>query len=269
MIFKKKKPTTPTIRNLIQLQNKTLAKKPIYKNLLKKKKKSIGKNNTGQITMYHRGGGVKRQYRKIDFLRKKPSIDIVICIEYDPNRTAHIAVLYNNEEKTYKYIIAPKHLKIGDIVKSGFIANHRLGHSLKISEISIGTFIHNISNRQDGYSIFVRTAGNFAKLIEKNRNSCKIQLSNNKIIRVPSSCRATIGKISNENNNLQTLGKAGRNRWLNKRPIVRGVAMNPIDHPHGGGEGKTSGGRPSVSPWGKLCKKSKKINKYFKNESII
>ena len=268
MIFKKQKPITPSLRNLIQLKYTNLSKKPFYKKLIKIKKKSLGKNNTGQITMYHRGGGVKRKYRKIDFLRSKASTDIVTSIEYDPNRTAHVAVIYNSIKKTYRYIIAPRFLTIGDIIKSGSIAEHKLGHSLELSNIAIGTFIHNISNKKDGKSIYVRTAGNFAKLIEKNIKFCKILLTNSKILKVPSSCRAIIGKISNENNKLKTLGKAGRSRWLNKRPIVRGVAMNPVDHPHGGGEGKTSGGRPSVSPWGKLCKKSKKINKYFKNETI-
>jgi len=230
---------------------------------MKNKKKSLGKNNLGQITMYHRGGGHKRKYRSIDFIRDNDSIDIVTSIEYDPNRTAFIASTYSYEANSYKYILAPKYLKVGDIVKSGSLADLKLGHSLLLSDILVGTYIHNISIRKGAKGVLVRAAGQFALLIEKKQNHSKILLSNGKFIYVFSECRASIGILSNENKDLATLGKAGRSRWLNKRPTVRGVAMNPIDHPHGGGEGKTSGGRTSVTPWGKSCKGGK-TSKSFK-----
>lgn len=268
-IFKKFKPTTPSLRGYIKLKKKNLSLKPLLKQYIKGKFKSSGKNNTGQITMYHKGGGHKNRYRVIDFFRNKDSIGVVTSLEYDPNRTAFIASIYSPNKKRYSYIIAPRNLKVGDIVKSGSISNFKLGHSLLLSSIPVGTYIHNISLIKDGKGIIARAAGQFALLIERNNSYCKLLLSNNKYIYVPSNCRASIGIISNGHHNLTTLGKAGRSRWLNKRPTVRGVAMNPIDHPHGGGEGKTSGGRTSVTPWGKSCKGGKTSNyKPFKHETI-
>lgn len=258
MIFKKIKPTTPSKRSLIQIKNTILFKKPFLKKNIIKTKKSVGKNNLGQITVYHKGGGHKKKYRKIDFLRNDNSIDIVTSIEYDPYRTSFIASLYSLNLKSYRYIIAPKYLKIGDIVKSGNLSDSKLGHSLVLDKILQGTFIHNISIKKNTKGILARAAGNSAILVEKKKKYHKILFLNGKTAYLSSECRATIGIVSNENKRLISLGKAGRNRWLNIRPTVRGVAMNPIDHPHGGGEGKTSGGKPSVTPWGKPYKKKKK-----------
>lgn len=268
-IFKKFKPTTPSLRNYVKLKKKNLNIKPLLKQHIKGKVKSLGKNNTGKITMYHKGGGHKNRYRLIDFFRNKDSIEVVTSLEYDPNRTAFIASTYSKSKNCYSYIIAPRNLKIGDIVKSGSISNYKSGHSLLLSSIPVGTHIHNISLSKEGKGIVARAAGQFALLIEKNNIYCKLLLSNNKYIYASPDCRASIGIVSNGHHNLTTLGKAGRSRWLNKRPTVRGVAMNPIDHPHGGGEGKTSGGRTSVTPWGKSCKGGKTSNyKPFKYEKI-
>lgn len=267
MIFKKIKPTTPSRRSLIQIKNTMLFKKPFLKKNIIKTKKSVGKNNLGQITVYHKGGGHKKKYRKIDFLRNKDSIDIVTSLEYDPYRTSFIVSLYSLNLKTYKYILAPKNIKIGDIVKSGSISELKLGHSLVLDKILQGTFIHNISIKKNTKGILARAAGNSAILVEKKKKYHKILFFNGKTVYLSSDCKATVGIVSNENKKLITLAKAGRKRWLNIRPTVRGVAMNPIDHPHGGGEGKTSGGRPSVTPWGKPCKGTKKT-RFFINKIL-
>lgn len=259
MIFKKFKKTTPSQRNLIKIK-KNFQKFPLLKSKIKGKIVSLGKNSKGQITMYHKGGGHKQKYRQIDFLRKTNSISIVISIEYDPNRSSFIAALYDKFLNSYSYILAPKNLKIGDIVKSGDFLDLKLGNNLSLSNIVVGTFVYNISTNQNQKGIIARSAGTSALLIKKTNKYCKLLLSSNKkFVIVSSKSRASIGKVSNINHILETIGKAGRSRWLNKRPIVRGVAMNPVDHPHGGGEGKTSGGRPSVTPWGKPTKGKNKL----------
>lgn len=255
MIFKKIKPTTPALRNLKKITIKNLNKISLLKKNILNYTRSFGKNNTGKITAYHKGGGHKKKYRKINFLRINNSINIVTSIEYDPYRNAHIASVYNYLENKHEYIISPKNLKIGDILKSGNYADIKIGHSLKVAQIPVGVPIHNISLKEKKPSVVCRSAGTFAKIIKKNIKKTYIRLSNFKSLIVSSECFATIGIVSNENYFLNTVGKAGRSRWLNKRPRVRGVAMNPVDHPHGGGEGKTSGGRMSVSPWGKPCKR--------------
>lgn len=254
MIFKKFKKTTSSQRNLIKLKKK-VQKFPLLKFKTKGKIISLGKNSQGNITMYHKGGGHKRKYRQIDFVRKSNSISIVISIEYDPNRSSFIAALYDKDLKTYSYILAPKNLKIGDIVKSGDFSELKLGNNLLISKILVGSYIYNVSTRQNQRGIIARSAGTSALLIKKTNKYCKLLISSNKkSIVISSKSRASIGMVSNTNHFLETVGKAGRSRWLNRRPFVRGVAMNPIDHPHGGGEGKTSGGKSSVTPWGKSCK---------------
>lgn len=254
MIFKKFKKTTASQRNLVKLK-KSLQKFPLLKFKTKGKTLSLGKNTKGNITMYHRGGGHKKKYRQIDFVRKINSISIVISLEYDPNRSAFIAALYDKNLKKYSYILAPKNLKIGDIVKSGDFSDLKLGNNLPISKIIIGSFLYNISTRQNQRGIIARSAGTSALLIKKTNKYCKLLLSSNKkSLIISSKSRASIGTVSNTNHFLETIGKAGRSRWLNRRPIVRGVAMNPVDHPHGGGEGKTSGGKSAVTPWGKSCK---------------
>lgn len=199
----------------------------------------------------------KKKYRKINFLRNNDSIGIVSSLEYDPGRTAFIASVYDFLNQTFFYIIAPKNLNIGNIVKSGFSAETKVGHALMLRKIPIGSFIHNISLKKNKKAQISRSAGTHSQLIEKTARSCQIILSSGKHKFVSIDGYATIGTVSNEFSFLKNISKAGRNRWLNKRPTVRGVAMNPIDHPHGGGEGKTSGGRSSVTPWGKPTKIAK------------
>lgn len=252
MKFKKKKPTTPSQRHLIQLNTEHLNKKPLLKKKLKKLLNSSGRNNSGKITVRHKGGGHKKKYREINFSRAEITTGITIGIEYDPNRNSYIAAIFDVLKKDFFYITAPKNLKIGDIVKSGANAEPKIGHSLPISDIPIGSYIHNISPRINSPAQISRAAGTFSKIKEKTLEYAKIELSSGEQRLISTKCYATIGIVSNELVFLTKLGKAGRSRWLNKRPTVRGVAMNPIDHPHGGGEGKKSG--KGKTPWGKPTK---------------
>jgi len=253
MVLKKIKPTTSSQRQLKLLNRSELSKTAPFKSETQGYKVSGGKNNLGRITSFHKGGGHKQVYRNIDFYRTNLN-GIVTSIEYDPNRTAHIASIFTKKSKKYSYIIAPKGLKVGDIIKSGENAEIKIGHALLLDKIPLGSFIHNISLIPGKKSQLARAAGNYAQLIQKDQKYAKLKLRSGEQRFVSLNCIATLGTVSNENHNLISLGKAGRSRWLNKRPTVRGVAMNPVDHPHGGGEGKTSGGRPSVTPWGKPTK---------------
>lgn len=257
MKLKTFKPTTPSKRNLIRINTFNLQKKPLIKKNIKRLKKKNGKNFTGRITSYHRGGGHKRQYREIDFNRSVSSTGIVTSLEYDPYRSANIASIYNIFTHMYHYILAPKNLTVGDIVKSGKAASIKAGHSLPLTRIPVGSLIHNVAVKLEKGGQLSRAAGTYTQLLEKTSNTCRLKLSSGKQLYVSADCFATLGIVSNELKFLTTLGKAGRSRWLNKRPTVRGVAMNPVDHPHGGGEGKTSGGRSSVTPWGKSAKGGK------------
>ena len=245
------KAKTPSLRSFVSLNNKLLNKKPLLKLKINGLKNSSGKNFTGKITSYHRGGGHKKKYRQINFERTNTDKGIVVSIEHDPFRNANIAAIYSTIFSNYYYIVAPKNIKIGDIILSGKNVSPKNGNSLQISKIPVGCLLHNISLNLNRKSTISRAAGTFSQLVEKDSTHGKLKLSSGKYLTLPVSCFATIGIVSNELILLTTLGKAGRNRWLNRRPIVRGVAMNPIDHPHGGGEGKTSGGRSSVTPWGK------------------
>ena len=251
------KPVTPSQRNLIRLNNSELRKTPLLKTKVKNLKKSNGRNFTGRITSHHIGGGNKKKYRQLNFNRIKNETGIVTSIEYDPYRSANIASIYNITENNYYYMLAPKNIKIGDIIKSGLQADSKNGHALPISKIPVGTLVHNLSVKTKHKSQVSRAAGTFSQLLEKTSKSGRFKLSSGEQRTVSVDCFATIGIVSNELSFLTTLGKAGRSRWLNKRPTVRGVAMNPVDHPHGGGEGKTSGGRSSVTPWGKPTKGGK------------
>jgi large subunit ribosomal protein L2 len=265
MKLKTKKPTTPSQRHLIQLSINYLSKKPIIKKKFKKLIKSSGRNNSGKITLRHKGGGHKKKYREINFYRTKNSTGITIGIEYDPNRNSNIASIYDISKKDFFYILAPKNLEIGDIIKSGPDSEPKIGHSLPISSIPIGSYIHNISPKYNKPAQISRSAGTFSKVKEKTLEFAKIELSSGEQRLVSPQCYATIGIVSNELSFLTKLGKAGRSRWLNKRPTVRGVAMNPIDHPHGGGEGKKSG--KGKTPWGKYTKKGKTTRSI--NKSVI
>ena len=252
------KPTTSSQRHVIKLNKKNFTKKPLLKTEIKGFKNSSGKNNSGQITVFHKGNGHKKKYRKINFHRTYESTGVICSIEYDPNRSANIASVFDFSDKKFFYIIAPINLKIGNIVKSGIKADSNNGNSLPLSKISIGNLVHNVSTSLNKSAQISRAAGTFSKIEEKSLKYAKLKLTSGKYKLISLKSYATIGIVSNEFSFLTQNGKAGKSRWLNKRPTVRGVAMNPIDHPHGGGEGKKSG--KNVSPWGKPNNKGK-INK--------
>ncbi len=248
-------PTTPgrrgaTVSDFAEL---TPGAKPV-KGLVIPKRKKGGRNNQGVITSRHRGGGHKRHYRLIDFRRNKDDIPAVVnSIQYDPNRSARIALLhYADGEK--RYILAPEGLKVSDKVLSGKDAPAAVGNCLPLTHIPLGLDIHNIEMQPGRGGVLCRAAGMRATLAARDADWAQINLPSGEIRRVPAACRATIGSIGNADHMGIVLGKAGRKRWLGRRPHVRGTAMNPIDHPHGGGEGRTKGGRHPVSPWGKLAK---------------
>jgi large subunit ribosomal protein L2 len=247
----KGKPNLTRIRPMKHLLQEPTKSGPI-KHLLQGLTKSGGRNNTGRTTVFHRGGGHKRRYRQIDFKRYSLS-GHVKAIEYDPNRSAHLARIITSKGKEC-YILAPENLTIGMPIFSGEVADIKVGNSLRVRDIPIGTFLHNIEIKPGKGAQFIRSAGCKGQLLQKTEKYCKVRLPSGENYVIPSSCYATIGTISNSEHQNKVIGKAGRSRWLSRRPVVRGVAMNPIDHPHGGGEGKTSGGRPSVTPWGRPTK---------------
>ena len=268
-MLKNYKPITPSTRQLVSLDNTLLSKEIFYPQLVKGFSRSFGKNNKGRITVKHRGGGHKRLYRKIEFNRNKNIFGKVESIEYDPNRNANIAAISNTNGRQF-YIIAPEKLNIGTFISSGPEAPILPGNALPIGNIPVGSFIHNVSLNINEKAKYARSAGTFAQLLQKfSDGKGKIRLSSGSYKLVSLKAYATIGVVSNSDYKNCNLGKAGRSRWLNRRPKVRGVAKNPVDHPHGGGEGKTSGGRPSVTPFGRITKgkptvKKKKNN--FKNK---
>jgi len=251
MILQKVKPTTSSRRQLIKLNQKSLdlSKTPTLKTKVFGIKNSSGRNHTGKITVFHKGGGVKRKYREINFARFLNSTGIVCSLEHDPFRNAYIAAIFDFINFNFFYILAPQNLKVGHIVRSGLEIEPSLGSSLPISGISIGTPIYNISQKVFQKAQISRSAGTFSIIKEKTEKYALIELSSGKQKYISSKCFASIGEVSKPLHFLTQLGKAGRSRWLNIRPTVRGVAMNPVDHPHGGGEGKKSG--KSMTPWGK------------------
>ncbi len=255
MGIRRYKPTSPGRRaaSVSDFADLTSGAKP-EKSLLRPKKRTGGRNNQGKITARHRGGGHKRQLRQIDFRRNKDGIPAKVdSVQYDPNRSARIALLfYADGEK--RYILAPNGLKPGDTVQSGEASPPSLGNCLPLSKIPLGMDIHNIELQPGRGGVLCRAAGVSAKLAARDADWAQITLPSGEIRRVPSACRATVGEIGNSDHMNVVLGKAGRKRWLGRRPHVRGTAMNPIDHPHGGGEGRTKGGRHPVSPTGKSAK---------------
>lgn len=255
MKLKFSKPTTPSQRHLIKLTRKHLQKNPTIKTEITGLKNLSGRNHSGKITVRRKGGGHKKSYRKINFTRNFQSTGIVIGIEYDPNRNSNIASIYDFTKKKFYYILAPKNLNIGNIVNSGLNAELFTGNSLPIFKIPEGSFIHNISQKESKKAQITRSAGTFSILKEKTPSFAKIKCSSKEEKLIPVNCYATLGILSNELYFLTQKSKAGHSRWLNKRPKVRGVAMNPIDHPNGGGEGKKSG--KGFSPWGKSNKKKR------------
>lgn len=246
----KSKPTSPGRRFRIKISNPELYKGKPFSSLIQKSKKTGGRNNQGRITTRHIGGGHKKRYRIIDFNRDKDNIAArVERLEYDPNRNANIALLlYIDGER--RYIIAPKDLKQGDPVMSGKDSSIAIGNSLPIKNIPIGTQVHCIEMKPGKGAQIARSAGTVAQIVAIEGDYATVKLRSGEMRKIFSACKATIGEVGNSEHNLQSFGKAGAKRWLGVRPTVRGVAMNPIDHPHGGGEGKTSGGRHPVSPWG-------------------
>jgi large subunit ribosomal protein L2 len=250
MAIVKSKPTSPGKRFVVRVVNSELHKGAPHAPLLEKKSKSGGRNNKGRITTRHVGGGHKQHYRVIDFKRDKDSIvGTVERIEYDPNRTANIALIkYTDGER--RYIIAPKNLKTGDKIQSGSDAPISAGNCLPMRDIPLGTLVHCIEMKPGKGAQIARSAGASAQLLAREGRHVTLRLRSGEMRKVPGDCRAVVGEVGNSEHNLRSLGKAGAKRWRGVRPTVRGVAMNPVDHPHGGGEGRTSGGRHPVSPWG-------------------
>jgi large subunit ribosomal protein L2 len=265
MAIKIYKPYTPSTRNKSGLDFSGLSKIEPEKSLLDSNHRAKGRNNQGRITIRHKGGGHKRRYRIIDFRRNKLNSEgKVSTIEYDPNRNANIALIsYLDGEK--RYILHPENLKIGDVIQSGINIELKIGNALPLKEIPLGTEVHNIELIPGKGGQLVRSAGTSAKIIAKENNFVVLRLSSKEIRLFRESCYATIGRVSNSDFYNVSLGKAGRNRWLGKRPSVRGAVMNPVDHPHGGGEGRCPIGRPRpLTPWGKPAlgvKTRKKRNK--------
>ena len=243
-------PTSPAIRFRTTLDKKELSTDRPLKRLTRSKTRISGRNNKGRLTVRHRGGGHKRLYRIIDFIRDKREIPaVVVSLEYDPNRSANIALLaYADGEK--RYILAPEGLAAGSSVLAGEAADILVGNSLPLKNIPLGTMIHNIELKKGKGGQMARSAGTAAQLLAKEAGYAQIKMPSGEVRKVHLDCYATIGQVGNLNYENVSIGKAGRTRWLGIRPTVRGVVMNPIDHPHGGGEGKTSGGRHPVSPWG-------------------
>ncbi|HJK86868.1 MAG TPA: 50S ribosomal protein L2 [Candidatus Megaira endosymbiont of Nemacystus decipiens] len=269
MALKKYNPTTPSQRGLVRVDKSKLWKGKPLKKLSVGLKKTGGRNNLGRITSRHIGGGHKRLYRLVDFRRSKLNLNAIVeRIEYDPNRTCHIALIkYSDGEMSY--ILAPAKLKQGDQVISGDSVDIKNGNAMRLQNIPVGTTIHNIEMKPGKGGQIARSAGSSAVLVGKDSGYAQIKLSSGEVRLILLDCMATIGSLSNADKKNTIVGKAGRSRWLGNRPKVRGVAMNPVDHPHGGGEGKTSGGRHPVTPWGKPTKGKKTRSNKLTSKFIL
>jgi large subunit ribosomal protein L2 len=252
MAVKKYNPTSAGRRFITTADFSGISKKDPEKSLLEVKKKHSGRNNNGHITTRHKGGGTRKQYRIIDFKRAKDAIPAkVAAIEYDPNRTARIALLhYRDGEK--RYILAPVGLDVGAVVESGEKADIKVGNALPLANIPLGTVIHNIELRPGEGGKLVRSAGSSAQLMAKEGQYAQVRMPSGEVRKIQVVCRATIGQLGNLDHENEVIGKAGRQRHLGKRPSVRGIAMNPVDHPHGGGEARSTSGRPPTTPWGQM-----------------
>ena len=257
MALKYYKPTTPGQRQLVLVDRSELHKGAPVKALTEGLNKTGGRNNLGRITAYHRGGGHKRSYRLIDFKRRKLGVTAVVeRLEYDPNRTGFIALI-KYEDGELSYILAPQRLAVGDTVVAAVAADVKPGNAMQLSAIPVGTLVHNVELKPGKGGQIARSAGSYAQIVGRDQGYTVVRLNSGEQRKVLGTCFATIGAVSNPDHANVSIGKAGRNRWLGKRPVNRGVAMNPIDHPHGGGEGRTSGGRHPVTPWGKPTKGKK------------
>lgn len=268
MAIVKSKPTSAGRRFVVKVVTDDLHKGKPHAPLLEKKSRSGGRNNQGRITTRHKGGGHKQHYRLIDFKRNKDGIDGTIeRIEYDPNRSARIAlVLYKDGER--RYILAPKGVNTGDVVVSGTSAQIKAGNCMPLRNIPVGTTVHAVEMKPGKGAQIARSAGASCQLVARDGDYATIRLRSSEMRRVHADCRATIGEVSNSEHSLRKLGKAGAKRWRGVRPTVRGVAMNPVDHPHGGGEGRTSGGRHPVTPWG-VPTKGYKTRKNKRTDNMI
>ena len=269
MALKQYKPITPGQRGLVLIDRSELFKGKPVKKLTKGLTKSGGRNNTGRVTSWQKGGGHKKKYRIIDFKRTKLDIEATVeRIEYDPNRSAFIALIkYDDGELSY--ILAPQKLLIGNKVISSNKADIKPGNAMPLNAVPVGTIIHNVELKPGKGGQIARSAGSYVQLIGKDLSYSILRLASGEVRLVLSTCMCSIGAVSNQDNQNQNFGKAGRNRWMGKRPSVRGVAMNPIDHPHGGGEGRTSGGRHPVTPWGKPTKGKRTRNNKKTDRLII
>ncbi len=269
MPLRKRKPTSPGRRFQSVSDFAEITRDKPEKSLTEPKPKTAGRNSYGRVTSRHRGGGHKQKYRVIDFRREKDGIPAKVAeIEYDPNRNARIALLhYVDGEK--RYILAPARVAVGDMLQSGQGSEIRPGNALPLRYIPVGTTVHNVELKPDGGGKLARGAGMSIQVVAKEGDYATLRLPSTEMRRVPIDCRATVGQVGNAEAELISIGKAGRNRWKGKRPHVRGVAMNPVDHPLGGGEGKASGGRPPTSPWGKPEGVKTRHKKKQSNKDIV
>jgi large subunit ribosomal protein L2 len=268
MAVSKSKPTSPGRRHVVRVVSDDLHKGAPHKPLLEKQSRNGGRNNNGRITTRHVGGGHKQHYRIIDFKRTKDGIPATVeRLEYDPNRTAHIALLLFADGER-RYIIAPKGVKAGDVLQSGLTAPIKAGNCLPLRNIPVGSVVHAIELKPGKGAQMARSAGASVQLVAREGQYATVRLRSGEMRKVLADCRATLGEVSNSEHSLRKLGKAGAARWRGVRPTVRGVAMNPVDHPHGGGEGRTSGGRHPVSPWGTPTK-GYKTRKNKRTDNLI
>ncbi|MBF6059042.1 MULTISPECIES: 50S ribosomal protein L2 [Thiomicrorhabdus] len=267
-IVKKSKPTSAGRRFVVSVVEPSLHKGKPHAALLEKKSKSGGRNNKGRITVRHQGGGHKQHYRMVDFKRNKVGVPATVeRLEYDPNRTAHIALLkYADGERAY--ILAPKGLEAGQQVEAGDHVAIKVGNSLPLRNIPVGTIVHNVEMRPGKGGQIARSAGASVSIAGKDGSYVLVRLRSGEMRKILAECKATIGEVGNTEHSLRKLGKAGAKRWRGVRPTVRGVAMNPVDHPHGGGEGRTSGGRNPVTPWG-VPTKGKKTRSNKRTDTMI
>jgi large subunit ribosomal protein L2 len=268
MALKQYRPITPSLRQLVIVDRSELWKGKPVKALTEGLTKSGGRNNTGRITARRMGGGHKRVYRLVDFKRRKFDVPATVeRLEYDPNRTGFIALI-KYADGTLSYILAPQRLKVGDAVISGERTDVKPGNAMPLKNVPVGSIVHNVELKPGKGGQLARSAGTYLQLVGRDSGYAQLKLPSGEVRMVRGDCMATIGAVSNPDQMNINLGKAGRNRWLGKRPAVRGVAMNPIDHPHGGGEGRTSGGRHPVTPWGKPTK-GKKTRHNKKTDGLI
>ena len=257
MALKTFKPTTPSQRQLVLIDRSSLWKGKPVKALTEGLTKTGGRNNQGRVSMWHRGGGHKRSYRMVDFKRGKLGVPATVeRLEYDPNRTAFIALI-RYEDGELSYILAPQRLSPGDTVIADARVDVKPGNAMPLANMPIGTIVHNVEIKVGKGGQIARAAGTYVQLVGRDAGYAILRLNSGETRMVPADCMATIGAVSNPDNSNVSVGKAGRTRWKGRKPVVRGVAMNPVDHPHGGGEGRTSGGRHPVTPWGKSTKGKK------------